>query len=132
MSINKKKRLDRLLVDKNLAATLSRAMDLIRLGAVSVEGVKALKPGAMLTPDASLSVAPDASPFVSRGGLKLAAALDAFGLDPRGRIALVKLSGAEVRLPPGAFLQASREAEWHRHLHLRARWRRRGGCLRAG
>jgi 23S rRNA (cytidine1920-2'-O)/16S rRNA (cytidine1409-2'-O)-methyltransferase len=88
MSIYKKMRLDRLLVDKGLAATRSRAADLIRLGAVSVDGVTALKPGALLDPCASLSVISGASSFVSRGGLKLAAALDAFGLDPKGRIAL--------------------------------------------
>lgn len=88
MGIYKKMRLDRILVDRGLAVTRSRAADLIRLGAVSVGGVTALKPGALLDPGASLTVAADASPFVSRGGLKLAAALDAFRLDPKGRIAL--------------------------------------------
>jgi 23S rRNA (cytidine1920-2'-O)/16S rRNA (cytidine1409-2'-O)-methyltransferase len=61
---------------------------LIRLGAVSVEGRPALKPGALIEPSARLSVDEQASPFVSRGGLKLAAALDAFGLDPKGLVAL--------------------------------------------
>jgi 23S rRNA (cytidine1920-2'-O)/16S rRNA (cytidine1409-2'-O)-methyltransferase len=42
----------------------------------------------MVTPDSDLAVSADASPFVSRGGLKLDAALDAFGLDPKGLIAL--------------------------------------------
>jgi 23S rRNA (cytidine1920-2'-O)/16S rRNA (cytidine1409-2'-O)-methyltransferase len=83
-----KKRLDRLLVDKGLAATRSRAADLVRLGSVSVGGVTALKPGLMVAPDSNLAVSAGASPFVSRGGLKLAAALDRFGLDPKGRIAL--------------------------------------------
>jgi 23S rRNA (cytidine1920-2'-O)/16S rRNA (cytidine1409-2'-O)-methyltransferase len=88
MAIYKKKRLDRILVDRGLAATRSRAADLVRLGAVTVEGVTAAKPGMLLLPDAALAVAADASPFVSRGGLKLAAALEAFGLDPKGLIAL--------------------------------------------
>ena len=88
MAIYKKMRLDRILVDRGLAATRSRAADLIRLGAVSVEGVTALKPGALLDPGASLTVDAGASPFVSRGGLKLAAALDGFHLDPKGLIAL--------------------------------------------
>ena len=88
MSIYKKMRLDRILVERGLAVTRSRAADLIRLGAVRVEGVTAQKPGALFDPDASLTVEADVSPFVSRGGLKLAAALDAFGLDPKGRIAL--------------------------------------------
>jgi 23S rRNA (cytidine1920-2'-O)/16S rRNA (cytidine1409-2'-O)-methyltransferase len=88
MAIYKKMRLDRILVDRGLAATRSRAADLIRLGAVSVEGVPAEKPGALLDPGASLTVDASASPFVSRGGLKLAAALDAFQLDAKGLIAL--------------------------------------------
>ena len=88
MGIYKKMRLDRILVDRGLALTRSRAADLIRLGAVSVEGVTALKPGALLDPGASLVVDTEASPFVSRGGLKLAAALDAFRLDPNDLIAL--------------------------------------------
>ena len=88
MGIYKKMRLDRILVDRGLAATRSRAADLIRLGAVSVDGRPALKPGALIEPGARLMVDQHASPFVSRGGLKLAAALDAFGLDPKGLIAL--------------------------------------------
>jgi 23S rRNA (cytidine1920-2'-O)/16S rRNA (cytidine1409-2'-O)-methyltransferase len=88
MGIYKKMRLDRILVDRGLAVTRSRAADLIRLGAVSVAGVTALKPGTLLDPAASLTVAADASPFVSRGGLKLASALDAFHLNPKGLIAL--------------------------------------------
>jgi 23S rRNA (cytidine1920-2'-O)/16S rRNA (cytidine1409-2'-O)-methyltransferase len=88
MSIYKKMRLDRILVERGLAVTRSRAADLIRLGAVRVEGRPALKPGALIEPGARLMVEAQASPFVSRGGLKLAAALDAFGLDPKGLVAL--------------------------------------------
>jgi 23S rRNA (cytidine1920-2'-O)/16S rRNA (cytidine1409-2'-O)-methyltransferase len=47
-----------------------------------------LKPGALLAADARLEVSPDVSPFVSRGGLKLAAALDSFRLDPAGLVVL--------------------------------------------
>ena len=61
MGIYKKMRLDRILVDRGLAVTRSRAADLIRLGAVSVEGVTALKPGALLDPGASLAVDAEAS-----------------------------------------------------------------------
>jgi 23S rRNA (cytidine1920-2'-O)/16S rRNA (cytidine1409-2'-O)-methyltransferase len=88
MSIYKKTRLDQLLVESGLAATRSRAADLVRRGAVSVEGVKAVKPGALVRRDAVLVVDRFASPYVSRGGLKLAAALDAFGFSPEGRVAL--------------------------------------------
>jgi 23S rRNA (cytidine1920-2'-O)/16S rRNA (cytidine1409-2'-O)-methyltransferase len=88
VSIYKKTRLDRLLVETGLAPTRSQAADLVRRGCVSVAGVPALKPGALVAADAALSVEPGASPYVSRGGLKLEAALDAFGLDPKGRVAL--------------------------------------------
>jgi 23S rRNA (cytidine1920-2'-O)/16S rRNA (cytidine1409-2'-O)-methyltransferase len=88
VSIYKKTRLDQLLVDSGLAATRSRAADLVRRGAVSVAGVQALKPGALVRVDAPLSVSPGASPYVSRGGLKLAAALDAFSFEVEGRVAL--------------------------------------------
>jgi len=88
MTIYKKMRLDRILVDRGLVVTRSRAADLIRLGAVSVDGQPALKPGALIEPGARLMVDPHASPFISRGGLKLAAALDVFDLDPKGLIAL--------------------------------------------
>jgi 23S rRNA (cytidine1920-2'-O)/16S rRNA (cytidine1409-2'-O)-methyltransferase len=88
VSIYKKKRLDRLLVESGLAATRSRAADLIRRGCVKVTGEPELKPGALVAPDAELAVSPEASPYVSRAGLKLEAALDAFGFDPKGRVAL--------------------------------------------
>jgi 23S rRNA (cytidine1920-2'-O)/16S rRNA (cytidine1409-2'-O)-methyltransferase len=61
MPIYKKMRIDRILVDRGLAATRSRAADLIRFGKVSVDGVTALKPGALLAPDASLSKKAQAS-----------------------------------------------------------------------
>jgi 23S rRNA (cytidine1920-2'-O)/16S rRNA (cytidine1409-2'-O)-methyltransferase len=83
-----KKRLDRILVEKGLASSRSRAADLIRRGAVRVEGAPALKAGALVAPDAELVVDAGTSPYVSRGGVKLAAALDAFGFDTTGRVAL--------------------------------------------
>ena len=88
MSIYKKKRLDQLLVDSGLAPSRSRAADLVRRGLVSVAGVTALKPGAQVAPDAELRLSPGASRYVSRGGEKLEAALDAFGFDPNGTVAL--------------------------------------------
>jgi len=86
--IYKKKRLDVLLVEKDLAPTRSRAADLVRLGAVSVDGVKAVKPGMLVAADAGVEVASEALPYVSRGGLKLEAALESFGFEARGRVAL--------------------------------------------
>ncbi|HEU4476339.1 MAG TPA: TlyA family RNA methyltransferase, partial [Methyloceanibacter sp.] len=88
MSIYKKTRLDRLLVERGLAPTRSRAADLIRRGCVTVAGEPELKPGALIAPGAELAVSPEAAGFVSRGGEKLKAALDAFGFEPEGRVAL--------------------------------------------
>lgn len=88
VTIHKKMRLDHLLVESGLAPTRSRAADLVRRGCVQVEGVLAAKPGALVAGDAALSLEPGAALYVSRGGLKLAAALDGFGLDSAGRIAL--------------------------------------------
>ncbi len=76
------------MVERGLAATRSRAADLIRLGAVRVGGIVAEKAGMLLAPDAALAVESNALPYVSRAGLKLAAALDAFSFDPAGCIAL--------------------------------------------
>jgi 23S rRNA (cytidine1920-2'-O)/16S rRNA (cytidine1409-2'-O)-methyltransferase len=86
--IYKKTRLDQLLVDSGLAPTRSRAADLVRSGCVSVGGVPALKPGALVRADASLAVSPDAPSYVSRGALKLEAALDSFDFEVEGRVAL--------------------------------------------
>lgn len=69
---------------RGLAETRSRAADAIRRGCVSVDGTPASKPGQPVSQQAEIVLADDALPFVSRGGLKLAAALDAFGFDPRG------------------------------------------------
>ncbi len=84
-------RLDQLLVDRGLAETRSRAQALVLAGKVRVgEGDAARrdhKPGDQLDPAAPIEVErPD--PYVSRGGHKLAAALDAFGIDPTGLTAL--------------------------------------------
>jgi len=86
--IYKKKRLDRLLVDKGLAATRSQAADMVRRGCVRVGGVPAVKPGVLVADESSVAVSPGAAPYVSRGGLKLEAALDAFGFDAAGKVAL--------------------------------------------
>ena len=75
-------------MESGLAPTRSRAADLVRRGMVSVAGVTALKPGALVAPDAELRLSPGASRYVSRGGEKLEAALDAFGFDPNCTIAL--------------------------------------------
>ena len=84
-------RLDQLLVDRGLVETRSRAQALVLAGKVRVgEGDGARldrKPGDLI--DAATIVAVAApEPYVSRGGHKLAAALDAFGIDPSGLVCL--------------------------------------------
>jgi 23S rRNA (cytidine1920-2'-O)/16S rRNA (cytidine1409-2'-O)-methyltransferase len=87
----RKIRLDQLLVDRGFADTRSRAQALILAGKVRVGAGDAArrdhKPGDQLDPATTIDVEqPD--PYVSRGGNKLAAALDAFGIDPAGTTAL--------------------------------------------
>jgi len=81
-------RLDTLLVDRGLAASRERARALILAGQVRVNGEIVSKAGHAVAADADVALdAPD-HPYVGRGGVKLAHALDVFHLDPAGRIAL--------------------------------------------
>ena len=76
-------RLDVLMVEKGLVSSRERARALIMEGKVLVAGVRVDKPGRVFQPDVPVSKEADRE-YVSRGGLKLEAALDGFGLDPRG------------------------------------------------
>lgn len=80
-------RLDQLLVERGLAESRSRAQALVLAGKVGVGKGDAArrdrKPGDLLALDTPVVIA-DPEPYVSRGGHKLAAALDAFGIDPAG------------------------------------------------
>lgn len=82
-----KARVDQLLVLRGLAESREKAQALIFAGAVTVNGRKATKPGHSVADDASIAVA-EKPPYVSRGGFKLAAALDAFAIDPTERVCL--------------------------------------------
>lgn len=82
-----KTRLDNLLVERGLAETRSKAQALIMAGSVRVDGQQASKAGAMVEADAAVDVTA-ALPYASRGGYKLAHALDQFGLDPASLAAL--------------------------------------------
>lgn len=81
-------RLDRLLVERGLAATRSRAADAIRRGAVRVAGETVDKPGLLVPGGAEIEISDPAGSYVSRAALKLLAGLDRFGLDPKGRVCL--------------------------------------------
>ena len=79
-----KMRLDRRLVEAGLVVSRARAADFVRRGCVTVAGEIVLKPAAMVAGDVALALSGDAGAYVSRGALKLDAALHAFGFDPKG------------------------------------------------
>jgi 23S rRNA (cytidine1920-2'-O)/16S rRNA (cytidine1409-2'-O)-methyltransferase len=81
-------RLDVLVVDRGLAASRERARALILAGQVRVEGHPVTKAGTSVPADADVAVDTPDHPYVSRGGLKLAHALDVFGIDVSARRAL--------------------------------------------
>jgi 23S rRNA (cytidine1920-2'-O)/16S rRNA (cytidine1409-2'-O)-methyltransferase len=76
------------MVAAGTAETLAAARGLILAGRVAVDGRRADKAGERVAPGSRVEVAPSDRPYVSRGGVKLSAALDAFGIDCAGRIAL--------------------------------------------
>src|SRR5438105_4923619 len=83
-----KHRADQLLVEQGLAESRARAQALILAGLVSAGGRRIDKPGTALAEDAELTLAGRDHPWVSRGEVKLAFALDDFAIDPAGMIAL--------------------------------------------
>src|SRR5215211_6759812 len=82
-----KVRLDQLLVQRGLAETRGKAQALILAGSVRVAGEQRTKAGEQIAEDAAVELI-EALPYASRGGYKLAHALDSFALDPAGLIAL--------------------------------------------
>jgi 23S rRNA (cytidine1920-2'-O)/16S rRNA (cytidine1409-2'-O)-methyltransferase len=83
-----KTRVDQLLVDRGLVESRSRAQALVLAGLVFSGETKLAKPGHSLPADAPLDVRGRDHPWVSRGGIKLAHAIDHFGLDPAGVTAM--------------------------------------------
>src|SRR5262245_43235653 len=97
-----RRRIDRLLVERGLFESRAKAQAAIAAGHVTADGVTIAKPSDEVAIDAVLHAEP-AHPWVSRGGVKLAAALDHFAgdpaFDPRGRICL------DVGASTGGFTQ---------------------------
>lgn len=91
-------RADRLLVARGLFESRAKAQSAIAAGLVRAGGVLVRKPSEELAADVALSVAAP-HPWVSRGGVKLAAALDHFGFDPKDRVCL------DVGASTGGFTQ---------------------------
>jgi 23S rRNA (cytidine1920-2'-O)/16S rRNA (cytidine1409-2'-O)-methyltransferase len=83
-----RRRADQLLVERGLAESRTRAQALILAGRVFAGTRRVEKPGEAFAADAAIEVRGRDHPWVSRGGVKLAYALDRFTIDPRGRVAL--------------------------------------------
>ncbi len=82
------RRADQIVHERGLAESRTRAQALIMAGQVYSGEIRIEKPGQTLAPDAPLEVRGAKHPWVSRGGVKLAHALDHFGIEPKGRVAL--------------------------------------------
>jgi 23S rRNA (cytidine1920-2'-O)/16S rRNA (cytidine1409-2'-O)-methyltransferase len=92
-----KVRLDQLVMSRGLAPSRERARALILAGQISVDGQVAAKAGTAVQDDADVALLAPDHPYVGRGGLKLAHALDTFGIDVRGR------EGLDIGASTGGF-----------------------------
>src|SRR5713101_6809409 len=92
-----KLRLDQLLVSRGFASSRERARALILAGDVTVRGASIAKAGTLVDPDAHVAVRVPDHPWVGRGGIKLAHALEVFAIDPTGYLAL------DIGASPGGF-----------------------------
>jgi 23S rRNA (cytidine1920-2'-O)/16S rRNA (cytidine1409-2'-O)-methyltransferase len=90
-------RLDQLLVERQLVPSRERARALILAGQVRVNGQPVTKAGAAIDPSATVELITPDHPYVGRGGLKLAHALDTFAIDVRGR------EGLDIGASTGGF-----------------------------
>jgi 23S rRNA (cytidine1920-2'-O)/16S rRNA (cytidine1409-2'-O)-methyltransferase len=86
--VARKTRLDSLLVSRDLVPSRERARALILGGQVKVDGTVVAKAGEAVPDDAQIEIATPDHPYVGRGGIKLAHALDVFGIEVVGRKAL--------------------------------------------
>src|SRR4051812_4541470 len=83
-----RQRLDRVLVERGLVESRERAQALILAGQVVVGDHAVTKAGQLVDDEVAVRVKGEVLPYVSRGGVKLAHALDRFGLDPAGMAVL--------------------------------------------
>ena len=94
---SRKERLDVLVVERGLAESRAKAQALILAGQVVVDDQRVDKPGAQVLVEAELRLKGEVLPYVSRGGLKLKAAIDRFGLEVSGKV------GADIGASTGGF-----------------------------
>ena len=100
--MTERQRADRLLVERGVFESRARAQAAIAAGRVTADGLPVRKPSEEISTAAAIEAAP-AHPYVSRGGLKLAAALEHFHLDVAGRLCL------DVGASTGGFTQVLHE-----------------------
>ncbi|MGQ9647349.1 MAG: TlyA family RNA methyltransferase [Thermodesulfobacteriota bacterium] len=86
--MTRKERIDKLLTERGMVQSRERAKALIMQGRVSVDEQTIEKPGTLVRVDAPIQVRGEDPPYVSRGGLKLEAALTAFDVNPEGRVVI--------------------------------------------
>jgi 23S rRNA (cytidine1920-2'-O)/16S rRNA (cytidine1409-2'-O)-methyltransferase len=120
-----RRRADQLLVERGLFASRAQAQGAIAAGLVTADAVVITKPSTEISIDAALHASP-AHPWVSRGGVKLAAALEQSGIDVDGRVCLdigASTGGfSDVLLARGARLVYAVDVG-HSQLHERMRAR---------
>jgi 23S rRNA (cytidine1920-2'-O)/16S rRNA (cytidine1409-2'-O)-methyltransferase len=83
-----KQRIDKLLVDRQLVLSRQKAQALLMAGQVLVNETAVTKAGAMVPDDAIIRIRGEHNPYVSRGGLKMAGALELLNIDVSGKIIL--------------------------------------------
>jgi 23S rRNA (cytidine1920-2'-O)/16S rRNA (cytidine1409-2'-O)-methyltransferase len=119
-----KERIDKLLVERGLAESRERAQALVMAGLVLADEQRIEKPGQRVDAGAELRIKGEALRYVGRGGVKLEAALDAFGIDPADKVWI------DVGASTGGFtdclLQRGAQRVWaidvgHNQLHYRIR-----------
>jgi len=84
----KKERLDVLLVERKIFESRHRARASIMAGEVSVNGVKADKPGICVHKNANIDIKESSNPYVSRGGLKLQKAIESFSINMKDKVTI--------------------------------------------
>ena len=86
--MSQKERIDRILVDRELVASRTRAQARLMAGDVFVDGQRVDQAGTKVPVDARIELKGEELPYVSRGGLKLEAALERFGMALEGKVAI--------------------------------------------
>ena len=86
--VARKERIDKLMMDRGLVQSRERARALIMEGRVRVEGHVLDKPGTRVELGSEVHLQGEDLPYVSRGGMKLEGALEAFAVDPRGMVVM--------------------------------------------